>query len=1075
MEWLRRAEESGVDSGAQPSRPSSRAQCRAAACTSKINDLKAKVKALEAELRPLTRMFKIEVEGQVRVVHAELALVQGQRDDALAAERATMRKRNDAFKAARELAVENEQLLSKVAALSCSYASLIGKHASREKKAMADSRQAAQRERKLLAVVARLEAKAEVAEQRKDEAEEAEHEAEERAAAAEQRVLEAEAIADEAVAESEAAAADAEEARREVSDGDYLRVILSARLKRVEAKAADKAAKLLAQNNELMKGPRDRTVDEWAALNKESEWKAAQRERLYLSEFLTSHDFRAKDVADALDELGLVESLFKTQPFFTVHFGRVKELVEDMEQNHFGEVFGMYLHYEMNLTFDKIVRLTQAACKKFDKPLDRYCSKVLLYNPYVKGEVVKVPRLAPPMHKMAASKKAIEATLNVQSSEEGLIAFVPIHDVIHQLLRRDPGTGARDGHCMPPLSHFVGAAKLKLPLVIHFDGTGYGKGQFNTLALNNPYTSQSAQSLYVFGLGNCNDDRSGSTRVFGPNLPTINTMMREPDECIVCPEGNVTPEIFTCLDVAALRHTEHLANSGWCGCSRDVALRQLPKKPQSVSEMYTLLEQCHELTVEERFVLSHMPVPGEDLPRPCTVPGCTFAHNRSTAAQELQALLHEEAELCKVDTKAGKAAFSRWRMAHAHAHRNVQPGEYGKPMLHVNFTNVILDALHMAELNLPKLPFKHAILNNASDDAREAISQLLNQWRHPLDTRRKDDNRQRAQKWFTGEKWHSFCAGTAGSPGGPVAIATLVLLMAQDMQLRGTPAADAAAPAAPAAAAAAPPPRSAGRGRGMLTAGRTTTPAAAVPLTATRAEATREPTALERAADPADLAIIRELFGSRAETIINSLLSFDGFFIWYFNLKESVEHDAPLSEKEAHALKNCQAAIDMMEIFERSSIRKHGSFMPHGAIFKTTRDIIKVGDIWRYCLSALELQNAETKRVAKSGGSCRQKMSTSSQTRRGLLGTISSTVGYATTQCISTLRKLLGAATLRRGDGVIALPESRRRERLLGVGRTKLASKWVKSEVLHSDYNPRLDTCIKAFVRALAAQNTPEQ
>ena len=89
-------------------------------------------------------------------------------------------------------------------------------------------------------------------------------------------------------------------------------------------------------------------------------------------------------------------------------------------------------------------------------------------------------------------------------------------------------------------------------------------------------------------------------------------------------------------------------------------------------------------------------------------------------------------------------------------------------------------------------------------------------------------------------------------------------------------------------------------------------------------------------------------------------------------------------------------------------------------------------------------------------------MSSSSQTRRGLLGAVSSTVGYATTQCISTLRKLLGAATLRRGDGVISLPESRRKERLLGVGRTKLASKWVKSEVLSRDYNPRKDTCIKA-------------
>jgi len=55
---------------------------------------------------------------------------------------------------------------------------------------------------------------------------------------------------------------------------------------------------------------------------------------------------------------------------------------------------------------------------------------------------------------------------------------------------------------MPPLTHFVGGPKLKLPMVVQFDGTDFGKGQFNTLAINNPYTSQSAQSLYIFGLGN---------------------------------------------------------------------------------------------------------------------------------------------------------------------------------------------------------------------------------------------------------------------------------------------------------------------------------------------------------------------------------------------------------------------------------------------------------------------------------------------------------------------------------------------------------------------------------------------
>ena len=147
--------------------------------------------------------------------------------------------------------------------------------------------------------------------------------------------------------------------------------------------------------------------------------------------------------------------------------------------------------------------------------------------------------------------------------------------------------------------------------------------------------------------------------------------------------------------------------------------------------------------------------------------------------------------------------------------------------------------------------------------------------------------------------------------------------------------------------------------------------------------------------------------------------------------------------------------------------------MPHGAIFKLTRDILAVGDIWAYCLSALELQNAETKRVAATGGSRHLKMTTSGQTRRGALPVISATKGYSSSMALSTLRKLLGAQVLRRGDGIIALPESRRKQRLL-AGRTKLASKLVKMEVLQSDYKPREDTCIKAFVRLLAAQDLPE-
>ena len=392
-------------------------------------------------------------------------------------------------------------------------------------------------------------------------------------------------------------------------------------------------------------------------------------------------------------------------------------------------------------------------------------------------------------------------------------------------------------------------------------------------------------------------------------------------------------------------------------------------------------------------------------------------------------------------------------------------------MLHHDFSNVILDALHLVELNMPKIPWKHNLLNNASDDARQALSDMLKGWRHPLDCRRKDDNRARAQKWFTGEKFASFCLGIKGSPGGPAAIAALVLIIAQDMQLNGNAAAATDAP--PPAAAAPPPAAGRGRGRGAFQARAAVAPAPPV-ATATRTETVHQPTAIELEADPADLKVIRDLYGSRAQTIINALLSFDAFFKWYYPLKEGIDADSTLAEREARALDNCRRAIDVHEIFERSSIRGHSSFMPHGAIFKMTRDILKVGDIWAYCTSALELQNAETKRTATTGGSRRLQMSSSGQTRRKgrtdtVAGVVTATVGYGTTMAISTLRKLLGAQLLRRGDGVIALPDSRRKERLL-AGRTKLASKEVKMEVLMSDYKPREDTCIRAFVRLLAAQ-----
>ena len=84
--------------------------------------------------------------------------------------------------------------------------------------------------------------------------------------------------------------------------------------------------------------------------------------------------------------------------------------------------------------------------------------------------------------------------------------------------------------------------------------------------------------------------------------------------------------------------------------------------------------------------------------------------------------------------------------------------------------------------------WKYGILENASDDAREEISSKLSGWKHGLvvDTKRKDAGRDSRAEWFTGAKWATFCKGESGSPGGPMTIAELAKIIADDLQKRGS-------------------------------------------------------------------------------------------------------------------------------------------------------------------------------------------------------------------------------------------------------------------------------------------------
>ena len=234
-------------------------------------------------------------------------------------------------------------------------------------------------------------------------------------------------------------------------------------------------------------------------------------------------------------------------------------------------------------------------------------------------------------------------------------------------------------------------------------------------------------------------------------------------------------------------------------------------------------------------------------------------------------------------------------MKHAKLHKNVQPGLYGQPFLEHDFSEQIADPLHLAELGIPKTCWKHGILNHASDDARELISQKLEEWKHPLDCKRKDNNRQRQLKWFTGERFRTFCSGERGSPGGPIAIATLLMMVAEDMLINGEQDTAAAKTAAAETAAAQLQGGRAGRSGGRNGGGggrnggggrggtqrrgragflvrqnaRTADAEMAVEAQATAtaqvAAAKRQPSAMELACDKSDLDIIRAYYGSRAQ------------------------------------------------------------------------------------------------------------------------------------------------------------------------------------------------------------------
>eukprot|EP00965_Chrysotila_dentata_P166165 5486263-Pleurochrysis_carterae.AAC.1 len=106
-------------------------------------------------------------------------------------------------------------------------------------------------------------------------------------------------------------------------------------------------------------------------------------------------------------------------------------------------------------------------------------------------------------------------------AENGRISFLPLEQVVGELLANDPGKQA-----MHPFAEFA-AKQTPVPIVISWDATGFGKLKLTTIVVSNPYTVQSAQNLRIFGLGMVDNNKDGTKRLLqDDNLTFLNQVLR---------------------------------------------------------------------------------------------------------------------------------------------------------------------------------------------------------------------------------------------------------------------------------------------------------------------------------------------------------------------------------------------------------------------------------------------------------------------------------------------------------------------------------------------------------------------
>ena len=202
-----------------------------------------------------------------------------------------------------------------------------------------------------------------------------------------------------------AAAADADAARQEVMNEMEMheeelhrvadeRDAASYEMKKLEAKLA----RLRARKEYLLAPPPSAHLsrDEEIEISRDAERQRRFRRRAWLKTTLSMYDYDMADISAVVAEMKKTTELFGAKEMITEHVKRVRALMQQIERDHLGQSLGLFLHFEMHLTLDKISRINAAGCMRYQRSADHYVREIVTRNPFLKKDLVKMPRLAPP-------------------------------------------------------------------------------------------------------------------------------------------------------------------------------------------------------------------------------------------------------------------------------------------------------------------------------------------------------------------------------------------------------------------------------------------------------------------------------------------------------------------------------------------------------------------------------------------------------------------------------------------------------------------------------------------------------